>query len=662
MLDRLGKLGDQSDDKSHVFSQLLAPSATSDWDVGRFITRRDLARKLVGRLAAYGRKRKETAKEEADISSSFLEWLSKECNAEDKPKKKKTKKITKCSINGLLSNTTTASVILEKLDLDIDDLQEVEMDNDANVLQFQQPNSQLDEEDFSPSLGVSDIEVCFTKGEVDSLAGWLEREFPTIAETDFGAKNSDGNSNGNEKALQVAEMMLQGVLKSKSKQDSTMRLVMKWIPSLTQIRGSEELWRLLLCSDDESLNSLFDILMSKCIQVWTSTHLVSCRNWILSIAENQDSTTTARLLRFLVLTSGHRCVNTQSFCERMPDCLIDMSWGKSQEFVNSCMALVLNSFKSDVVEATPTVGQILPDWLTLLLLLASQGRNQVRLITTNILRRLTVAMEKADDATCYVLRSGLLRVYFHFPFSMDLGNSAVRTTLVDAADFCVGRWQNWNSSLDDQIGDMIESVLNYGTPRLVQALCDLAKNHPLFILRKLPEFTRALEVDALAGIVRNSTLAEKRGIVVADNVSGPREAMLGGRIVKVNIKHWGYSYSEMVWSALLDIVLAIPRPLLFLNGLKLGALAFFEMYVRLLYTQSQLRRNPDDPIQPRLKAKVASVFAMWKELNPITWEDWLSSTISGLESLGVTRSVLVVADLLSPQEAIESLRSRGRTT
>jgi hypothetical protein len=270
-------------------------------------------------------------------------------------------------------------------------------------------------------------------------------------------------------------------------------------------------------------------------------------------------------------------------------------------------------------------------------------------------------MDQNDEATCCIVRCALLRVYIHHPYSMDLGNSAIRATLVDAAEFCVSQWQYWRSPLDDQIDDMMESVLNCGTPRLVQALSELGKNHPLFILRKLAHFVRALELDAAADNYRNSISVEKRGVIVADNVPGPREAKIGGRIVKVNIKHWGYNYSEMVWMALLDIVVTIPRPLLFQNGLKLGVLEFFNKYVQLLYTQSQLRRSPEESAQSRLKTKVSSVFAMWKETNQATWDDWLADKIAGLETLGATRSVLVVADLLSPQDAIESLRNRNRT-
>ncbi len=74
-----------------------------------------------------------------------------------------------------------------------------------------------------------------------------------------------------------------------------------------------------------------------------------------------------------------------------------------------------------------------------------------------------------------------------------------------------------------------------------------------------------------------------------------------------------------------------------------------------------MRRSPEESAQSRLKTKVSSVFAMWKETNQATWDDWLADKIAGLETLGATRSVLVVADLLSPQDAIESLRNRNRT-
>ena len=93
MIDRLGKMGEASDDRESMFSQLLIPSATSQWDIGRLGHRREVARKLLGRLSAYLRMNNiSSRKEDATISTSFLEWLSRECSTKEKPRKSKKQK------------------------------------------------------------------------------------------------------------------------------------------------------------------------------------------------------------------------------------------------------------------------------------------------------------------------------------------------------------------------------------------------------------------------------------------------------------------------------------------------------------------------------------------------------------------------------------------
>ena len=91
MIDRLGKLGDQSKDVDKLFSQLLVPSATSQWDIGRLGRRREVSRKLMGRLSAYSRMYNLSDLEE-EISFTFLDWLSKSCGSAERSRKGKPKK------------------------------------------------------------------------------------------------------------------------------------------------------------------------------------------------------------------------------------------------------------------------------------------------------------------------------------------------------------------------------------------------------------------------------------------------------------------------------------------------------------------------------------------------------------------------------------------
>lgn len=51
MVDRLGNLGANMEDKSLIFGKLLLPSASSEWDIGRIGKQNDIIRRLVGRLS-----------------------------------------------------------------------------------------------------------------------------------------------------------------------------------------------------------------------------------------------------------------------------------------------------------------------------------------------------------------------------------------------------------------------------------------------------------------------------------------------------------------------------------------------------------------------------------------------------------------------------------
>ncbi|KAL3924917.1 MAG: hypothetical protein SGILL_000752 [Bacillariaceae sp.] len=93
MVDRLGKLGESADDMNKAFSQLLVPSASSEWDIGRLGHRREIARKLLGRISAYSRMYDlPSLSAENSMSFAFVKWMSETCQSVDKPVKPKTKK------------------------------------------------------------------------------------------------------------------------------------------------------------------------------------------------------------------------------------------------------------------------------------------------------------------------------------------------------------------------------------------------------------------------------------------------------------------------------------------------------------------------------------------------------------------------------------------
>ena len=98
MINRLESIGGESPDASKYFSQLLTPSVISSWGTGyQAGGRRVVARKLLGRIAAYLDLNGPDTDAAEIRSSPFLIWLTEYCNeAKDKkaPRSKPTSKAT----------------------------------------------------------------------------------------------------------------------------------------------------------------------------------------------------------------------------------------------------------------------------------------------------------------------------------------------------------------------------------------------------------------------------------------------------------------------------------------------------------------------------------------------------------------------------------------
>jgi hypothetical protein len=268
----------------------------------------------------------------------------------------------------------------------------------------------------------------------------------------------------------------------------------------------------------------------------------------------------------------------------------------------------------------------LPDWLVLLMLLARNGKESMKGVCEMLLK----AMEK--DKLRVKLRSAILRLYTFFPMEMKLGDPRLRAVLVEGVKSV--SWLDWRGALDAQLEDMLLSVQS--TPRMAKALIELAKIHPLLVLRKVPTMVRLLEDDG-------GKHGKVRGRTYGENVLGSTEASLMGKSIKVTVRHWGYSLMEYLWVSLLDILKSIPREVLFSCGLHMGLGDLLTVYAKLLFVQCQIQSNPT-----RVKSKFADFLDAFESSDPKGWESWLNLKQPELLSLGNTRNVLVSCSLITP--------------
>jgi integrator complex subunit 1 len=654
MVDRLGRLGEKSSDRNKTFSQLMVPSASSEWDIGRLGQRKDVARKLLGRLSAYSRmygvpERKAGAK----LSVNFIEWLSETCSV-DKSTKQKVKK-GKASTSKVLSNLDSAGSLLGSLPLQV-----CEMTPGPEVTVLEGDSSEMTDfcgfEDryvsSSPNLidNMDSVEKfvgqLFSDNKSIVLDTWLEESYARVAfrKRHFRRRNFDTipTLHGEEIAL----LLLNSFIRLERKVEGLASCLLKWIPKLSAQRGMPKLWTTLFAKGQKPA-FLWDALISQCCQTWSHNHCIECREFLLSQGQDDDEPDLVKVVRFLVNTSNFSAVHVESVAE-IPVATEDSAWARSEDTVRSATRIALDCLVNADYESRLRSRNDMPDSIALLLLIARIGRNQVQFVCGAIVDRLHKA--NGSMRTCLLLC--LLRLYAYFPFSMNLGKTIVRSFLIEAVRICSEDWLTWRSPLDDPLENMLITALSSDSlQRSAQALCETAKKHPLLFMRKLDRVEDVLEKDAVA--IDENLVNESLGIIVSASLDGPIQAQVRGTIVKVNVLHWGYSYRESNWFVVLDAVSAVPNEVLFGCGLRMGLIQLLEVYIRLTFVQSQLRTNERFL---KLKAKFTDLLENFKVNNVEAWDEWLHSASKSIPSLGSTRNVLVRCGLISEQYAIDHVK------
>jgi len=419
-------------------------------------------------------------------------------------------------------------------------------------------------------------------------------------------------------------------------------LILKWVPLLSQLKGNPKLWKAAFSQqNDAATTKMLDELISRCIGSWDPHHVDSCLDWLVSIHKDSVNLCLNRMVKFLHLTSRAPASHTDSFVDSSTT-FANSTWYGSDERLEAFTSIATRQSASSASgDSHPGCIDISPA-TSLLLILAAGEKAQTRKVTDLILTELS----KTSQSDSGGLLEALLRVYLSRPRWMDLGKVEVRSALVQAAEMYRQDWASFRCSFDDQIDNLLDATFG-GDLRMARSLTDMARSHPLLFLRKLQDVISLLRRDATGG----TTGSDKDSrLIHGQAVGDPREANMAGNLARVTIRHWGYSYSEPLWLAMLDVVAAIPKEVLFNCGLKLGFLDFLGVYLMLLSVQLQLLSADK---AARLKTKLSECFAVFQRTSLSGWREWLGITVEGSE----VRHLLMSCSFITAAEAIESLKA-----
>lgn len=643
MIDRLGRLGVATESKDDVYVKLLAPSASSEWDVGRAGHNRDISRKLLGRLSAYLRLHTVSLQgENSDVSTIFLVWLSDYCksNHDMIPNKAKNKK-SKISENQFLTSLTSASSVLLRIQNDSMTLtSDVKVGNlEMDILnQCEMPSLPTFDFDVQRNAAGSFIASCMKVNRYIFLDEWLYGLLSKLNKKAFELETQG-------MLTELAVDLLKAYQSLSHAQNGATVILIKWLPRLSRNAGKPELWESIFkASTDPSRSAVLNILLTKCLTSWSMPHVAQCKDWIMTL-DAVSGYDYERIALFLISTSEQPSPQIEMFSESYGVSL-QSQWASSKEFVIFATAIAIRSLMQSraPLEKALSRRNRLPTGFTLLFLLARCGKKQLRSVSNLILEDL--AAPRTEDTIRNALEVVFLRLYLCFPHWMDLGSVAAREALMNASERQSQSWSHWRSSYDDKISGMLDA-LSSGEVRVTKSLSELSRKQPLFVLRELPKMTDLLQTDAA---ILSDDQRERKGVITGRDMSGDLVTVLHGKVVKMTVQHWGYSFTEPLWTSLLDVLAAMPREVLFSCGLKVGLMDFLTIYLELLSVQLQLMSAHS---AARLKGKLDDFFIMFRQINLKGWQQWLGSKTDESE----VHHLLVSCNFISPEEAIESRKN-----
>lgn len=638
MLDKLGRLGDATKDRDSLYNGLMYRSSFYERDTSRIGHRRDVAQMLLARLAAYVRLHKVLLQGvPSNISTTFLAWLTKECQSVRNTTIDTKLKKTSNARNELRMAPVTGTSLLSALRNDIDDSIKtmINTDEDTSFHRFRESTRIIE---TLPSVG-KDITAYRTlildyikNGQCSFLNECLQC---FAADTERMLLTSKISEMIDSTDLSVE--ILRSYYELKHPHHGLPEIILKWVPRLSCERGKASLWVLIFQYSQSSSNAyLTRRLLSNCLTSWSIQHIITCKEWILTL-DHSESIDYEKLAMFLTLCSE------QSTAQN--DLISEFSYGTSKwiakDFVLKGTLIAIKSLNQSPKHETKALRRrnCLPSGFTLVFLLTGSGKKQLRSICDLILREHSVLDTESP------LRSSLealfLRLYLNFPYWLDLGSVTARKVLMSASETFAFSWGSWLSSADDKIDDMLHVVAN-GDIQNMKQLSEMSRKQPLLLLRKLPRLVSILIADATN---HGSGRPYQQGTIIGSDSLVQCSAVFHGETLKVIITHWGYTYNEQLWVAFLEVLLLMPQEVLFSSGLKVGLLDLFNVYVMLLSVQFDLLSANK---RLRLRTKFDETLVAFRNCNSQGWSKWLISSIEDSQ----VRHLLLSAKIISTEAAI----------
>ena len=598
ILSRLDQLGEKSPDVGKAFEEMISPGLPGSG------SHRISKQKLYGRILAYFRiYRNHAAGGEIQElvtaeKSLFVTWLSSEISGIEETRSMHSKRqgptgiaidLKSCLLDSFSADTSEDLMVEEDEADTIGDIWLKDVCNEPLA-----PNDTI-----SPDF----VRACI----IDRQAV-LEQSLSLITSKCMHSKEMEAGA-------EAAKALL-AMFPSFHNDAGFIRIVMKWVPIMTQDRGEDGLWELIFLKSTKQKEGICHLmsLVSECALNWSDEHISACHKWISIWPLEKNICSLELVLRFLVVSSEQKDVHCFDSNDNTD---LKRPYPQSQDFAIAFTKLALQYVDLKGIGDEWVKKEIdslnrrntLPDWLTLIMLV---GCNSHQAVVTRLV------LEKIDGMeSSLALASVLLRLYVMSPLKMNLSDSKLRNALLHASNSHLPAWLDWRCPLDCQVSEML-SNLTKPHQQLVQSVVDIARQHPIVFVRHLNAINQKLMEDGSGRDSKQQVLV-KRGRIFGKHTDAV--AKIGDLEVKVTVVLWGQSFNEPVWTSVLDALMTLPVEVAFKCGTKLGLMDILEAYLMLFAVHIGEMNAESNVIN--LREKFVKLIEAFRKFDSKAFDDWV---------------------------------------